>query len=202
MFYYLEGVVTIMQAGLAVIDIGGVGYACHTTMNTLSYLETGKKARLYTYCNVKEDAFDIFGFYDIAEKRCFELLITVSGVGPKAALAILSVVTPDELTMAIITDNDKALTAAQGVGKRIAQRVILELKDKITKESESLAFPSASSVKGSAVMGQAGKLSEATAALLVLGYAQGEINTALKGVNVDDMSVEEIIRTVLKGSVK
>ena len=90
MFYYLEGAVAVVETGLAVIDVGGAGYACYTTMNTLSHLETGKKARLYTYCNIREDAFDIYGFYDLGEKRFFEQLLTVSGIGPKAALSILS----------------------------------------------------------------------------------------------------------------
>ena len=119
MFYYLEGTVTIVGQSLAVIDIGGAGYACMTTAATLAHLENGKKARLYTYCNVKEDAFDIYGFYDLSEKRCFELLISVSGVGPKAALSILSGSTPEALAIAIINDDERALTAAPGIGKKL-----------------------------------------------------------------------------------
>ena len=138
MFYYLEGTVTIIDVNLAVLDIGGVGYACNASMNTLSHLEIGKKARLYTYCNVKEDAFDIYGFYDKAEKRAFEMLISVSGVGPRAAMSILSSATPEALALSIINDNAKALTAAPGIGKKIAQRIVLELKDKMSKETAAL----------------------------------------------------------------
>ncbi|NCB06108.1 MAG: hypothetical protein EOM69_11410 [Clostridia bacterium] len=135
MFYYLEGNITIIERGLAVVDVSGAGYCCFASMHTLSHLETGKKARLYTFCNIREDAFDIYGFYDMNEKRCFELLLSVSGVGPKAALSILSANTPEALAMAVVTENEKSLTAAQGIGKRLAQRIILELKDKVSKEN-------------------------------------------------------------------
>ena len=201
MFYYLEGTVTVLEPNLAVIDAGGVGFACHVTANTLSFLEKGKKARLYTYCNIKEDAFDLYGFHDMSEKRCFEMLLSVSGVGPKAALSILSATTPEGLAVAIVTDNDRLLTAAPGVGKRIAQRIILELKDKISKETATLKAsgyvpPSADT------SGVGGKLNEVTAALTVLGYTPGEISAALRGVDAESASVEEIIRMVLKSSLK
>ncbi|MBQ8975035.1 MAG: Holliday junction branch migration protein RuvA [Oscillospiraceae bacterium] len=198
MFYYLEGNVALMDVNLAVIDVGGAGYACNASTNTLSYLEVGKKARLYTYCNIKEDAFDIFGFYNMAEKRAFEQLISVSGVGPKAALSILSVCTPEVLAMSIINDDYKMLTAAPGVGKRIAQRIVLELKDKMSKEAASLQatgfVPAASA--------PADKVNDAVSALTVLGYTPAEITAALRLIDTDSLSVEEIIREVLKGSVK
>ena len=199
MFYYLEGTVTMLEPNLAVIDCGGVGYAVHTTANTLSYLERGKKARLYTYCSIKEDAFDIYGFKEPAEKRCFEMLLSVSGVGPKAAQSILSANTPEGLAMAVVTDNEKMLSAAPGVGKRIAQRIILELKDKISKETTTLK---ASGFVPPSVSDAGGKLNEVTAALTVLGYAPSEISAALRKVDMESMSVEEIIKTVLKGSLK
>ncbi len=199
MFYYLEGNITVIESNLVVVDVGGAGYLCYTTINTMSHLEKGKKARLYTYCNVKEDAFDIYGFYDISEKRCFELLLSVSGVGPKAALSILSASTPEGLTTAIITENDKLLTSAPGIGKRIAQRIILELKDKISKESAGITpavLPGApAAASGSAV-------AEATAALTVLGYSTQEINAAMRGVDTAGLSTEDIIRQVLRNSVK
>lgn len=201
MFYYLDGIVSIIEPNLVVIDVGGVGYGCFATMNTISYLEKGKKTRLYTYCNVKEDAFDVYGFHDMSEKRCFEMLIGVSGVGPKAALAILSSVTPENLMMAILTENEKALTAAPGIGKKIAQRIILELKDKAAKEGTSFgSAPASGSVIPAVVSGN--KLNEVTAALSVLGYSQAEITAGIKSLDVDKMSVEEIIRAVLKGSLK
>ena len=131
MFYYLNGTITLLDANLAVVDCGGVGYACHTTNYTLARLQLGKPAKLFTYCNIKEDAFDIFGFSTREELNCFERLLGVTGVGPKAALAILSVVSPEQLTLAVMTQDDKTITMAQGVGKKLAQRIILELKDKL-----------------------------------------------------------------------
>ena len=131
MFYYLNGTITVLDTGLAVVDCGGVGYACHTTNYTLSKLQVGKQAKLYTYCNIKEDAFDIYGFFTREELNCFERLLGVGGVGPKAALAILSVVTPDQFLLAVMTQDEKTLTMAQGVGKKMAQRILLELKDKL-----------------------------------------------------------------------
>ena len=195
MFYYINGIVAAIEPGLAVIDCGGVGYACQTTTNTLSRLQMGKQAKLYTYCNIREDAFDIFGFYDINEKRSFEMLISVSGVGPKAAVSILSAATPETLAMAIINGEEKVLTSAPGIGKRIAQRIILELKDKVSKELGTVPAAGAPAVSG-------GSQSEAAAALMVLGYTQAEVNAALKGADTSDMSTEEIIRYVLKSSLK
>ena len=201
MFYYIEGAVAIIGPNLAVIDAGGVGYACMTTTGTLSRLEIGKKARLYTYCNIKEDAFDIFGFHDLSEKRCFELLLSVSGVGPKAALSILSSSTPASLALAIVSDDETALTIAPGVGKKLAARIILELKDKVSKETAVMSASGYSAPKGDAA--QPGtKQREAAAALAVLGYSQGEISQAMRSIDASALTVEEIIREVLKNSVK
>jgi len=201
MFYYLEGTVALISQNLAVIDIGGVGYACMTTLNTLSRLETGKKAKLFTYCNVKEDAFDIYGFYGISEKRAFEQLLSVSGVGPKVALAILSSSSPESLALAIIGDDESALTLAPGVGKKLAQRIILELKDKVSKEMPALK--ASGFVPQSDPAGQSGsKQRDAAAALTVLGYSQGEITTAMRTIDIEALTVEEIIREVLRSSIK
>ena len=201
MFHYLEGTVSILAQNLAVIDIGGVGYACMTTLSTLSRLETGKKARLYTYCNIKEDAFDIYGFFDPGEKRCFELLLSVSGVGPKAALSILSSATPESLALAIVSDDESALMIAPGVGKKLAQRIMLELKDKVSKETVDLKTSGFAHPRDAA--GQPGsKQRDAAAALAVLGYSQGEISSAMRRIDAEALSVEEIIREVLKLSVK
>jgi len=201
MFYYLEGIVTVMAPNLAVIDIGGVGYSCATTIITLSHLEIGKKAKLYTYCNIKEDAFDIYGFYGISEKRAFEQLLSVSGVGPKVALAILSSASPENLALAIIGGDESALTAAPGVGKKLAQRIILELKDKVSKEMPALK--ASGFVAPSDPIGALGtKQQDAAAALTVLGYSQSEITSAMRNINVESLSVEEIIREVLKLSIK
>jgi len=203
MFYYLEGNVTLIAQNLAVIDIGGVGYACMTTLNTLSHLEMNKKAKLYTYCNVKEDAFDIYGFYNVSEKRCFEQLLSVSGVGPKAALSILSSASPESLALAIIGDDESALTIAPGIGKKLAQRIILELKDKVSKEMPALKASGFVPVSdGAGHPGTGSKQRDAAAALAVLGYNQGEISAAMRAIDIETMSVEEIIREILKSSIK
>jgi len=203
MFYYLEGTVSVISQNLAVVDIGGVGYACLTTLNTLSHLETGKKAKLYTYCNVKEDAFDIYGFYSTSEKRAFEQLLSVSGVGPKAALSILSSASPEALALAIIGDDESALTAAPGVGKKLAQRIILELKDKVSKEMPALkASGFVPPGDGAGQTDSGSKQRDAAAALTVLGYSQGEISAAMRSIDIDALSIEEIIREVLKNSLK
>jgi Holliday junction DNA helicase RuvA len=200
MFYYLSGQVALMEENLAVIDCGGVGYACRTTRNTLSRLHQGENARLFTYLSVREDAVDLYGFATREELNCFQQLIGVSGVGPKAAVAILSAVNPTGLAMAVVTGDEKALTAAQGIGKKTAQRIILELKDKMAK---SQPMPSGESYggKGTTVIPQ-NKLSEATAALAVLGYSSAEIQTAFQGIAMEELTLEEIIRQALKKMVK
>jgi len=201
MFYYLEGNITVIALNLAVVDVGGAGYACMTTLNTLSHLEVGKKAKLYTYCNVKEDAFDIYGFYDLSEKRAFEQLLSVSGVGPKAALSILSSASPELLALAIINDDESALTIAPGIGKKLAQRIMLELKDKVSKEMPSLKA-TGYSAPGDSTGTSGSKQRDAAAALTVLGYSQGEISAAMRNIDADALSLEEIIREVLKNSIK
>ena len=199
MFYYLNGKITIMDANLAVVDVGGVGYACHTSNFTLAQLRIGEEKRLYTYCNVKEDAFDIYGFASRDEERMFELLLSVSGVGAKVALAILSVLSPDQLSLAILTGDEKGITMAQGVGKKVAQRVIMELKDKVGGELDfSAGGVSASDV---APAPKNGKLATATAALVELGYSQAEVGRALKGADVEKLSVEELVRYGLRAMV-
>ncbi len=200
MFYYVEGTVAELQPYLAVIDCSGVGYACMTTNNTLSALKKGQKARLYTYLHVAENAFGLYGFKTQSELSSFRMLIGVSGVGPKAALAILSVGTPETLAMAIVTGDEKALTVAPGIGKKIAQRIILELKDKIAKEQAASGLPMSGSTGGQVSFSS--KATEAAAALAVLGYSSQEVATAMKGVDVETLSLEEIIRQSLKKMVK
>ena len=201
LFYYLRGTITALEAGLAVVDCGCVGYACYTTSYTQSQLKVGQEQKLFTHCAIREDAVDIFGFATKEERTCFERLIGVSGVGPKAALAILSTTTPDRFTLAVVTGDEKALTAAPGVGKKLAQRIILELKDKIAGEQARF---DASAGPAAAVMpaGGGGKLAEATAALTVLGYSQSEIGLALRGLDVEQLSVEDIVRSCLRAMVQ
>lgn len=198
MFYYLNGTVTVMEANLAVIDCGGVGFACNTTGYTLSQLQIGKQHKLFTYCNVREDAFDIFGFSSKEELDCFEKLIGVSGVGPKAGLAILSVLTPAQFTLAVMTGDEKSLVMAQGVGKKMAQRIILELKDKLSGDVSQSAGGSIAAVVPAAA---GNKVSEASAALASLGYSQSEISRALKGLDAENMSVEDLVRHGLRAMV-
>ena len=191
MFYYLKGIAAHVAPNLAVIDCGGVGYACRTTSYTLSALQVGQEAKLYT---------QLYGFATENEKNCFQMLISVSGVGPKAALSILSANTPEGLATAIITGNEKAITVAPGVGKKIAQRVLLELKDKLAKGQLPAAGESYGG-SGLTVIPQ-DKTSEATAALAVLGYGPAEINLALKGLDLAALSLEDIVRQALKKMLK
>lgn len=199
MFYHLDGKVAELGQGMAVIDCNGVGYLVNTSLTTQSRLKVGERSKLYISESVREDAFELFGFATKSEKRSFDLLIGVSGVGPKAALSILSAYTPEALAMAILSGDEKALTVAPGIGKKIAQRVILELKDKLAKESGDFELPMKS---GAPVAVGDGKLSDAAAALAVLGYGPAEINVALKGVEVAPLTVEEIIKAALKNMMK
>jgi Holliday junction DNA helicase RuvA len=190
-----------IQPYLAVIDCGGVGYACKTTNNTLAALKKGQKGKVYTYLHVAEGIFDLYGFATPNELASFKLLLGVSGVGPKAALAILSTGTPEMLAMSIVTGDEKFLTAAPGIGKKIAQRIILELKDKMAKETASgLDFSGGKGMPAPAVFSS--KATEAAQALAVLGYTTQEVQTALKGVDVESLPLEEIIRQSLKKMVK
>ena len=186
---------------LAVIDCGGVGYACRTTNYTLSVLKKGDKAKLFTYLNVREDAMELYGFATQEELSLFQQLISVSGVGPKAALSILSASTPANLALSIITGDEKALTCAQGIGKKIAQRVILELKDKLAKGQVTGGAGESYGGTGVTVIPE-NKRSEASAALAVLGYSAAEINLALKDIDLEAHTLEEIIKLALKRMMK
>ncbi len=200
MFYYLKGKIAALEPYLAVIDCAGIGFACNTSMRTLAALQVGQETTLYTHCNIREDAFDIFGFSTQAEIRCFRMLTGVTGVGPKAALSILSANSPEDLAMAIVAGNEKVLTLAPGVGKKLAQRIILELKDKISKElsGTDIGF----SVPTMPAEQTGGKSNDVAAALAVLGYSPAEIAAALRKVDISALSVEEAIREVLKTSLK
>lgn len=197
MFSYIEGKYVTSAPNLAVIDVNGVGFAVSTSMYTLGNLKTGEKTKLYTYLSVREDALELFGFQTEEELRCFKLLISISGVGPKAALSILSSTTPANLALAIATEDTKVLTNAQGVGKKLASRIVLELKDKMLKSgtefsSGDLQMPSMPAAGGSEA--------EAIEALMVLGYSKPEAIKAIGGVPAGS-SVEDIIRYALKNLV-
>lgn len=199
MFYYLEGTVAEIEPNVIVLDCSGVGFELNATTNTISYVKKGERSKLYISEIVKEDAFDLYGFYSKTEKHFFEMLTSVSGIGPKAALSILSANTPEGLALAVSSGNEKALTVAPGIGKKIAQRVILELKDKIGKESAVIddgfapaaVMPSDNSAVGHAV-----------AALTILGYNSNEIALVLKRIDTAGMTTEQIIKAVLRNIVK
>lgn len=202
MFYYVSGTVAHVEPYLAVIDCGGVGYACMTTNNTLAALKKGQRGRLYTFLNVAENAFGLYGFASQKELGSFKMLIGVSGVGPKAALAILSSTTPEALAMAVVTEDTKTLTAAPGIGKKIAQRIILELKDKLARESAATGLDFSGGGAAAAAPAFSNKAADAAQALAVLGYTSAEVAQALKGVDVESLPLEEIIRQGLKKMVK
>ena len=193
MIYSLNGELIYVDPQTAVIECGGVGYKCTITSQTLGALpEIGKKARVYTYMSIREDAVDLFGFVSEEELTAFKLLITVNGVGPKAAIAILSELTPQNLALAISSGDSKALTKAQGVGNKIAQRIALELKDKFSN------IPSGTADDTEIVQSVSSDTTdEAVAALVTLGYSKSEAQSAVSKV-ADSGSVEEIIKNSLK----
>ena len=196
MLYYVSGPVTVLEPGLAVIDCGGVGYGCRVTAYTAAQLKLNQSAKLYITESIREDAFDLYGFISREEQRCYQLLTSVNGVGPKAAMAILAA-GPQNFTLAVMTGDEKLLTAAQGVGKKIAQRIILELKDKIGGSSVELDFSGATPT---APVQSGNNASLAHAALQELGYSAAESNAALKGVD-PNTTTEEMIRYALRAMV-
>ena len=199
MLYYVSGNVAVLEPGLAVIDCGGVGYGCRITAYTAGQLKLNQNARLYITESIREDAFDLYGFISKDEQRCYELLTSVNGVGPKAAMAILSSGGPQNFTLAVMTGDEKMLTAAQGIGKKIAQRIILELKDKLGGSSMELDFSMGASAAAAPVQ-KGNNAAMAHAALQELGYSAAEINAALKGADPNS-STEEMIRHALRAMV-
>ena len=197
MLYYVSGPVTVLEPGLAVIDCGGVGYGCRVTAYTAAQLKLNTAAKLFITESIREDAYELYGFASREEQKCYELLTAVNGVGPKAAMAILSAGGPQNFTLAVMTGDEKMLTAAQGVGKKIAQRIILELKDKIGGSSLELDF---SGGPVAAPVQQGSNLALATAALQELGYSPAEFSLALKGVD-PQASTEDMVRRALRAMV-
>lgn len=193
MIYSVRGELVHTEMGLAVVECAGVGYACRTTANTLAKIRNGGEVRLFTYLHITENAADLFGFADTAELACFKQLISVSGVGPKAALSILSDITPSKLALCISTGDSKTLTKSPGIGAKIASRIVLELKDKVAKEQH---FTSAE-LSAAAAPAEGSALDEALTALAVLGFAPVQAQAALKGAD-PALSVEELIKIGLK----
>ncbi|MBC8535661.1 Holliday junction branch migration protein RuvA [Feifania hominis] len=196
MFAYLRGTLAEKELGAVVVECGGVGFRLATTMNTIKKLpEAGAEVKLHTHFSVREDAMELFGFYSPDELSCFRMLISVSGVGPKAALSILSENSYEQLALAIVTGDTKALTRAPGIGPKIANRIVLELKDKI--KNEQFMPSSANAAPGEVVMGEVSQI-EAVNALMVLGYSQSEASRAVQAVYAEGEPVERTIKQALK----
>ncbi len=200
MYYYLNGELTVRDTNMCVIDCGGVGYQLTISLITSEALASkmNQKVKLYTYLAVREDGVELFGFGTNEERKTFNLLTSVSGVGPKAALNILSIMSPDRLAMAIINDETKAIAKAPNIGPKTAARIILELKDKMAKD---MIYSGGSDTLGNAGaiphVSVGGNLGEAAEALMALGYDKATVNTALKGID-PKLSSGEIIRLALK----
>ena len=195
MIYSVRGTVIHMEAGCAVIECGGVGYKCQTTINTLKKIKLNSEAMLYTYMNVRDDAVELFGFSSTSELSTFKMLISVSGVGPKAGLAILSELTPEQVAVAVASGDSKTITRAQGVGNKLAQRVILELKDKLKGVAASQEEFSVSESSSPVFAG--GNITNAVAALAVLGYSSAEVMPILSRLD-GSKTVEQLIVETLK----
>ena len=209
MYYYIKGELVMATLTMAVVDAGGVGYKLTISENTFRALpHRGDKppaVTLYTYLSVREDGIELFGFESERELSSFKMLISVSGVGPKAAMAILSLLTPEKFALAVCTEDKKTISKANGVGPKTAARIILELRDKLMKETSIDEDLSTAVLDHSAEAAGAparGKMSEAQDALLVLGYSRAEAQNALKSINVQALSIEEIIKEALKQLMK
>ena len=195
MLYSVRGKLIQTTATCAVVECGGVGFLCQTTLNTLKTLKPGSEVMLYTYLNVREDAMELFGFATKTELDTFKTLISVSGVGPKAGLALLSELSPEQVAMAIATDDVKTITRAQGIGKKIAQRIVLELKEKLAKAAATDSGVAA--VSATAVSAAGGNVSKAIEALGVLGYTPAEVSPVLAQFD-GNLPVEQLIAMTLR----
>lgn len=203
MFYYIEGKLALADYSFAVLDVGGVGYKMTISQTTYDSLpphlsvSEAPTVRLYTYMAVREDDVELFGFYSLDELETFKLLITVSGVGPKAAISILSVLSSEKLAIAICNEDTKAIAKANGIGAKTAARIVLDLKDKISKSVSVPDVPSSAQV-APAPASSSSKLTDAQTALMVLGYTRSEVLAALKNIDVSKYELEDIIRLALK----
>lgn len=199
MLYNIRGKLTVSDVNFIVVECGGVGFKCFTTLNTVKNIgRTGDEVNVFTYLSVREDAMDLYGFATLDELNAFKLLISVSGIGPKAAAAILSELAPDRLAVCIASGDAKAITKAQGVGKKTAERVVLELKDKMG----SIAVGDASDVVSSvASVGESSNSAEAVEALVALGYSQSDAAVVVGSMD-KSLSVDEMIRNGLKQLAK
>ena len=200
MFYYLKGELAYRYINTCVIDCGGVGYKMTVSLITSEALvsKLGKEIKLFTHLAVREDGVELFGFGSYEEKECFNRLTSVSGIGPKAAMSILSTLTPEKLALAICTDDAKAIAKSPGIGAKSALRIILELKDKMSKDMLNESIVSAGNSVSATNYSSNSNVSEAIEALMVLGYDKNTVLTALKGVDTSASDSGEIIRRALK----
>ena len=202
MFYYINGKLAALEPGFAVIDAGGVGYKMTITQNTYSSMpprltvNEAPTVKLYSYMAVREDGVELFGFISTEELSAFKMLITVSGVGPKAAVSILSQLSPSKLALAICTEDKKAIAKANGIGPKTAARIILELKDKLN--AEAVDDGETQEVIDTVTSRDSSKLADAQNALLVLGYSRSEALNALKSIDTEALALDEIIKLALK----
>ena len=198
MIYSLHGRLAVKEINFAVVECGGVGYGCRTSYNTVSQLgEIGSDVMLYTHLYIREDAAELFAFATQQELSCFRLLISVSGVGPKAAISILSDVTPEKFAFLVASGDSKAFTRTKGIGAKTAQKIVLELKDKISSESLSGAFTGVSASSSPAGIPGSDSVSEALEALMVLGYSQGEAMSVLGKLD-PALSTQDLIKETLR----
>lgn len=205
MFYYINGKLAHLAPTFAVLDVGGVGYkltisgSTHSAMPPHLSVSEAPTVKLFTYLAVREDDIELFGFASEEELSSFKMLISVSGVGPKAALSILTQMTPQKLAIAICTDDKKAIAKANGIGPKTAARIILELKDKLQKEAIAEAdLSSSADDELVAAIGGSSKRRDAEDALAVLGYSRSEASAALRSIDIDNLELDEIIRLALK----
>ena len=209
MYYYIRGELVASTLNMAVVDAGGVGYKMTVSENTYRALprrtDKNPTVTLYTYLSVREDGIELFGFINERELSSFKMLLSVSGVGPKAAMSILSLLTPEKFALAVCTEDKKTISKASGIGPKTAARIILELRDKLMKETSIDEDLSAAVLDHSAEAAGAparGKLSEAMDALLVLGYSRAEAQNALKTIDTQTLALEDIIKEALKKLMK
>ena len=209
MYYYIKGDLALSTPNMAVLEAGGVGYKLTISENTYRSLPRRKEAApqvtLYTYLSVREDGVELYGFGNERELSSFKMLLGVSGVGPKAAMSILSLLTPEKFALAVCTEDRKTISKANGVGPKTAARIILELRDKLIKErdiDDDLSTALLDHSEESAGAPARGKLTEAQDALLVLGYTRSEAQAALRSIDPTALTVEEIIKEALKKLMK
>ncbi len=198
MIGFLRGKVEYISMDYCLLDVGGVGYRVFVSGNTRSQLKNGQEAMLYTYLNVREDAMLLYGFLTQDEYELFQLLITVSGIGPKVAMGIIGAITPEALSQAVQNKNVKALTALPGIGKKSAERMILELKDKLHFSDDGEFAETGTGI----VSGEIGDdiYSEAMAALMALGYSQGEVSDVFNSFGSLDQEAD--VQTVIKMALR